>query len=299
MAAQTAGAEQAAGVITVNPITARFGEQRRVRVVEREIMVSGDARAFYAELAVGVTMHNQAASLRDCLASISEQCDVPLPFTVLLLDDNSTDAWQVELETLATSVPVAVAQVRCGSAARARNCLLDVANGAFPVLRWVARLDADDRFASPDSLAAAVRLALASNARFVLGGNRLRRSGVLLGRTNPATPDLLNSSFVISRLAQMARGEPEAELPSCNLLLASGVPWRYPDQTSAEDHWLVAELLLRHPNLGRVLAEPFYADYSLGGAVTSANHRQARHLAARQALWQTAQGWMGKERSSA
>jgi len=282
----------------MNAASTRFGEQRSVRVSGCETVVTGDARAFSAQVAVGMTLHNQAASLRDCLASIGAQRDVPLPFTLLVLDDDSTDAWQVELEALAPGLSVAVAPVRCGSAARARNCLLDVANAAFPALRWVARLDADDRFASPESLGAAVQLALASNARFVLGGNRLRRNGELLGRTNPATSDLLRPPFLMSRLAQMACGEPEAELPSCNLLLASGVPWRYPDQTSAEDHWLVAELLLRHPDSGRVLIEPFYADYTLDGAVTSANRRQARHLAARQALWQAAQSWIGKERSS-
>jgi hypothetical protein len=120
-----------------------------------------------------------------------------------------------------------------------------------------------------------------------------------LKRTNPASLELLQADVVLSRLARMARGEPEAELPSCNLVMTTHAGWRYPDQTSAEDHWLVAELLLRHPEKGAIFCEPFYADYTLEGAATLQNHRQARHLAARQSLWRAAHAWAGKEGSVA
>jgi hypothetical protein len=260
----------------------------------REIVVDGTVGAFSAEVIIGVALHNQGLALRDCLASISTQRNVPLRFAVLLLDDESVDDWRPSLECLSAHVALAWVRIRCGTAASARNGLLDLADLIFPDARWMARLDADDRFASTDSLGAMVRLAMSSDARFVIGGNRLRKCGDLLARGNPATPDLLRADHVQSRLARMAQGDAEAELPSCNLLLATHAGWRYPELTSAEDHWLVAELLLRHGDKGAVLTEPFYAEYTLDGAMTSHNHQQSRHLSARQYLWQNALAWTGK-----
>lgn len=261
----------------------------------RDVAVAGDQQVFKTQVVIGVTLHNQAASLLDCLASISSQDSVPLPFSVLLLDDSSADDWPSALAALDPNIALCVAEAACGSAACARNTLLEIADCVFPSARWVARLDADDRFAAKGSFGSMVATALATGAGFVLGGNRLRYRGELLERTNPATPELLKRDYVLSRLGQMARGEDAGELPSCNLMLRTQVPWRYPEQTSAEDHWLVAKLLLQHPGEGAVLAHPFYADYTLEGSVTQENHHRARYLAARQALWSAAQGWAEKE----
>lgn len=269
-------------------------DSRSIRLHGRGIIIRAPQSAFEAEVIIGVTLHNHAATLRQCLDSVANQRSVPLATAVLLVDDNSTDGWQAELEPCSSKLNLAITQAACGSAASARNCLLDLADLAFPKARWVARLDADDRFASPDSLAAAVRLGLSTNARFILGGNRLLVGGSHLVRTNPATSELLRNDYVLSRLAGMARGEPEAELPSCNLLLAARSGWRYPTLPSAEDHWLVASLLLRHANEGAILTEPFFAEYSLAGSVTSSNHEQARYLPARRLLLMAAQAWAGE-----
>lgn len=199
----------------------QFTDSRTTRLHGREVVIHANGNAFAAEVLIGVTLHNHATTLRECLASVVAQRGVPLPTAVLLLEDSSTDGWWTELEIFISSLNLAIAQVACGSAASARNCLLDLVDLAFPNARWVARLDADDRFASSDSLAAAVRLAMASDARFVLGGNRLRLNGAHLERTNPASTDLLQPDYLLGRLAAMARGEPESELPSCNLLLAT------------------------------------------------------------------------------
>ena len=272
----------------------QFTDRRIFQFGGREIVVQGTEGVFAAQVIVGVALHNQSLALRDCLASISTQRNVPLRFAVLLWDDESADDWRQSLECLSPHIALACVRIRCGTAASARNGLLDLADVVFSSARWVARLDADDQFASPDSLGAMIRLAMSSDARFVIGGNRLRQRGVLLERTNSATPDLLRADHVLSRLARMAQGDAEAELPSCNLLLATHVGWRYPELTSAEDHWLAAELLLRHADKGAVLTEPFYAEYTLDGAMTSLNHRQSRHLSARQYLFQNARAWTGK-----
>ena len=247
--------------------------------------------AWKAEGVVGITMHNQANTLRSCLQSIAQQQGISCPLAILILDDASRDDWTKTAGEYLLRPDVVVAHARCGSAARARNTLLDLIDHEFPRARWVARLDADDRFATPHSLAAAEKLTRRPDFGFVLGGNRLRRDGILLQGSNFAAPELLDRANIISRLDGMARGLPEAELPSCNLLLARGGGWRYPEQTSAEDHWLVARLLLQHAAQGAILTEPLYCDYSLNGAVTRANHNQNRYLAARQALLAAARTW--------
>lgn len=257
------------------------------------LATAGDS-ALQAQVVVMVALHNQAAALPDCLASIAGQQGVPVSVAVLLLDDSSTDDWLAATAGLLSTPRLVVAQTRCGTAATARNCLLDLVDGEFPTAHWAARLDADDRFATAGSLAAAVRLAQQTGARFVLGGNRLRERGSLLTRTNPATPQLFEPPRLLERLASMAGGIREAELPSCNLLLARHAGWRYPTTTSGEDHWLVAELLLRHRTHGALLPAPFYADYTLDGPVTQENTRHQRYLASRAALWTAAQQWVAE-----
>jgi len=268
--------------------------QRQIfEIAGRKIIAIGSRSAFEAEAVVGVTLHNQAVALGQCLKSIGEQAGLSVPVTALVLDDNSRDAWWEVLECNIPPGGLVIARVACGTAAMARNCLLDLADAAFPSARWVARLDADDRFAFSTSLSSILKRADGSQAKFILAGNRLRRSGQLLERVNSASDKLLDASYVLSRLKGMALGEPEAELPSCNLLLANRAGWRYPEQASGEDHWLVAELLLRYSRQGAILSEPFYADYELEGAATSLNRQQSRHLSARQHLLQAALVWAG------
>ncbi|MCA8947485.1 MAG: glycosyltransferase, partial [Planctomycetes bacterium] len=135
---------------------------------------------------------------------------------------------------------------------------------------------------------------------FVLGGNRLIADGQLLERVNVATPQLLNSKVVLNRLKEMAEGTADNELPSCNLLLRRGLGHRYPDVRSAEDHWLVARLLLQHSSAGAILQDVLYSDYTLTGKVTSDCLSKQLHSAARRSLFAAASTWSqadGPERS--
>lgn len=244
-----------------------------------------------ADVIVGVGLHNQAKTIRRCLNSIFEQRLDGRRLAIVLLDDNSKDGWVDALGDLLLRPEVVVLAAHCGSAARARNTILDFVDDSFPQARWIARLDADDRFTSPVSLAAACSAGEGAGARFVLGGNRLLQDGHLLERENPATKDLLNPAHVLSILEDMAEGRAANELPSCNLLLAAGCGWRYPDMASAEDHWMVADLLVNHSNEGAILEAPFYCDYSLGGAVTTLNQGGGRYLKKRRYLFDVALSW--------
>lgn len=268
--------------------------------IARETLVRGTrvrawaagTAAWEAEIVVGVALHNQGNALPACLVSIlAQRCAGRIG--ILILDDASTDDWTAQAAPWLEHPAVVVVRSECGTAARARNRILDLADELFPRARWAARLDADDRFTDPRSLAAACALGERRRAAWVLGGNRLRRDGALLERTNPASGRLLEPGYVVDLLERMAKGTAENELCSCNLVLARGSGFRYPDVASAEDHWLVADLLINHPRAGAILPSPFYCDYTLGGGATRASQRSDAYVRSRRALCQAARGWAG------
>jgi glycosyltransferase involved in cell wall biosynthesis len=262
----------------------------RTRVRAR---AAGDA-AWRAEVVVGVALHNQADALPVCLDSILAQRHSPRT-AILILDDASTDGWTEIVAGRLEHPGIVVVRSRCGGAARARNRILDLSDTLFPRARWIARLDPDDRFAHPCSLAAICALGARQDAAWVLGGNRLRREGTVLERTNPARDRLMEPGFVVNLLERMAQGTAENELCSCNLLLARGSGFRYPDVPSAEDHWLVADLLINHRDSGAILPTPFYCDYTLAGSATGASRRAGTYLSSRQALHRAALRWAGMD----
>ncbi|MFP4145078.1 MAG: glycosyltransferase family A protein [Phycisphaeraceae bacterium] len=257
------------------------------------------SEAWQADVVVGVSLHNQAATLPDCLASIWAQELQGQRVGILLLDDASTDPWMETAGDLLSHPGLVLLKMRCGSAAASRNAVLDFVDAVWPCARWVARLDADDRLASSRALSAACSLGDAAGAKFVLGGNGLRQGGRILARDNAASEELLRPEFVLARLKAMAKGTAENEIPSCNLLLARRAGYRYPLCTSAEDHWLVVDLLLNHPQQGVILTEPMFAEYDLGGDLTRLNRRSDTYLASRRQLLAAAEEWADRWRATA
>lgn len=243
---------------------------------------------------VAVAAIATGAQLTRCLESIAEQSCEGLDFGVALLFDG-LDAAETASGVL---LPAAIGDrtwvllANCGSAPRSRNALLEFVDLNVAGCRWVARLDSDDRFAAPDSLATAVAAGEASGVVAVLGGNRVvDREGRLL-RLNPATSALVDPTQVLLLLGAMAEGNAENEIPSCNLLLRAQSGLRYPDMASAEDHWLVADLLIHRPGDVAVVAEPLFADYAVNGPATVAAKGAARYAAARRALYEAATAWI-------
>jgi hypothetical protein len=176
------------------------------------------------------------------------------------------------------------------SAYAARNRLICHAERKYPTLRWHVRLDADDRFTSCHSLAVVIRSAKPRH-RIILAGNRqLGPDDALIGLNLPSSR-LLGRSGLISRLQGMASGSFKDELPSCNLIMRAGCGWRYPAKPSAEDHWLLASLLLRMPRAQVHLCQETLIDYRVGGSLTSANKKLGLYLAQRAKLLEAASGW--------
>lgn len=264
-------------------------------LVERALRVlhhpaSGVAQRL--DVLVAIAAHGEAIDLDRCLSSIEQQVlDASRLGIVVLIDSPHVPATIPPLRT-GLEGRAWVITANCGTAARARNTLLDFIDTTCPAARWVARLDWDDAFATDRSLACAVRLAEQADAAWVLGGNRvLDRSGALV-RENPATVSLRDPQAVLHLLAAMAEGSAPNELPSCNLLLAARSGLRYTDVRSAEDHWLVARLLLVDARRGAILEQPLYADYAVHGSTTADTCRSGDYAKSRRALWRAAQAWV-------
>lgn len=250
--------------------------------------------AYCAEIVIGITVRNQANHLPSALASALAQSVVEEGrAVVLVLDDQSTDDWRERSREHLSNPRLIVATGACGTAARARNALLDLVDDHFPRARWVARLDADDCLASAESVAALCRAGEEAEARFVVGSNFLVVGGRRLGYANIADPKVLqNPRRLLALIESFCFGDSEQELPSCNLVLRCRSGVRYPDVRSAEDHWLVAQLLFFSSEAGVVVPSPVYSTYSLGGAETHYNRRSAQWAIQRERLARAAKTWV-------
>src|SRR5690606_3797337 len=104
--------------------------------------------------------------------------------------------------------------------AHARNALLDLVDAYFPAARWIARLDADDVFASPEVLRAMISKGDRAGATFVLGSNHLDLGGLRLVDSNMAdTEVLLDQRRLHAFIEEFCHQRSRFELPSCNLVI--------------------------------------------------------------------------------
>ena len=268
----------------------------RETLCSRKLQVRGQPspEAWKAEIIIGICLHNQAASLPIALASALAQNVIAEDRAVIvLLDDRSTDDWQSALQEYLGHRQVVVVTGNCGSPARARNALLDFVDGHFPRARWVARLDADDELAHGEAVAALCLEGDAKEARYVVGSNHLLQDGQPLPWSNIANPaELKNPLLLLTLIDSFASGRSQRELPSCNLVLRTRTRIRYPEIRGAEDHWLVASLLILEPTHGAIVPYPVYSTYALHGAETGLNKRSDQWSAQRYRLAEAARLWI-------
>lgn len=232
------------------------------------------------------------ADLTPALESLQTQFDGDGSIGVVLLIDRVGAPTGQPVIPLAIMERAWVIEARCGSAARARNTLLEFVEDELAQVRWIARLDWDDRFYAPDGLRQMVRVAEAAGAAWALAGNTVAaRDGRFL-RNNHASSSLLNAEYSLKLLQAMADGSAKNELPSCNVLLRTGQGFRYPDRTSAEDHWLVADLLINESARGVILAELLLCQYTQGGTTTKTAHHAGAARRSREELARAAKSWI-------
>jgi glycosyltransferase involved in cell wall biosynthesis len=273
---------------------ARAPQSFRIGLSTRELrfLRPPQSAALDAQVVVAMALRDQAEHLPKAMASVLTQLTGDIPIALLLLDDGSTDDWQLRVQELLMDERVAVLQGRCGSPAQARNALLDMAERHFPQARWVARLDADDTLADPHTLLAMVQAGDGAHASYVLGSNHLIVNGRQRADSNLADADLLLDRHGLTQFIEaFCSGKGKHELPSCNLLIRQHQGIRYPLVTSAEDHWLVTSLLMFRASDGLVQSTPVYCNYRLHGDATVANHQSARWQQSRHRLAEAASLW--------
>ena len=274
--------------LSVAPPRLEFGLCRRN--LQPRISISPEIEN--ATVLVGIAVHNQRAFIRNSLNSALNQTIENGTLAIIILDDCSTDCWEEEVADLLQDPRVLVVDGICGSPSHSRNAILDFVDQELSRVKWVARLDADDVLDNVLSVNALVTAAEAANASYAIGSNCLVVDGVVLPDPNIANSDLLlNKDSLADFIESFCTGKSKHELPSCNLLMRTGLGFRYPLLRSAEDHWLVASLLMFHPDKAAVVAEPIYCRYSISGLETDVNRAQGKWQLARDQLRKAVNRW--------
>lgn len=198
--------------------------------------------------------------------------------TAMLIIDDGTSVLE-----LGKDKRILRARIPSSSVAVARNLGNIIARRLFRADAWVARMDADDTFAYPKAIQS-IYASIDRRKEWALAGNTLSENYELIERVNKIDETLMFPEAVIERLKRMSEGDISAELPSCNLWKKNSFKAVYPDTPSAEDHYLVSQLLLKSRHNGQILSEEFHACYNLTGNLSTSNKNSGHHLESRKLL---------------
>ncbi len=248
--------------------------QNQVILTSRNLRTLQSSQAPYnkAPVLVAICHRNQVEALTSALECVEQQSMFQQGLLQVAVLDDCSDASQIaKLQVVAAKPYVTLLRADCGNASQARNTLLDWADQQCSV-KWIARLDADDLFAHEHSVSELIALAVKHNKKAALGGNQLKLNGQFLHSNNHPNADWLHStSSFVEFIEEFCSGRSLNELPSCNLILANQAGFRYPNIKSAEDHWLVATLIMLAPELLVIDSVGLYSIYHLNGSTTAAN----------------------------
>ena len=241
-------------------------------------------------ISIGIAFHSPKQPLRRAVLSALTQSVPGHDVGIIILDSSPGRRARAIMGELATRPNVRLLRGRARSAYAARNLLIAYAESRVAGLSWHVRLDADDAFSGRDSLADAFA-GVRPWHRIILAGNRqLTATGERVGRNLPSAA-LKRRPCLLKRISLMASGKFESELPSCNLIMRAGFGWRYPARKSAEDHWLVARLLLQLPSASLLIRQIELVDYHVGGQATAKNQKSGIYCSERRRLLEAAKGW--------
>jgi glycosyltransferase involved in cell wall biosynthesis len=240
---------------------------------------------------IGIALHNGRKTIRRCIQSILDQENLSSHLWVLIADDDSNDGWEEEVSDLLALTNVMVIRVKNNATYKTRNDIHAYTRKYFGNVALIGRLDCDDVYSDNLVLSRIEQVQEQSGADVVLAGNYLRLNNKVISRVNRATKDLLDSDYLINRLRDMSNGIAEAELPSCNVFMSKRCLRDYPAKNSAEDHFLLVDLLLGNNDYKIAIAEDVLLTiYNLNGKITADNKRLALYLETRKELYQRGLG---------
>lgn len=252
------------------------------------------------KIVIGIALHNGRKTIRRCLQSVLNQENLSSHLWVLIADDDSNDGWEEEVSDLLALKNVRTIRVKNNTTYKTRNDIHAYIRKYFGNVELIGRLDCDDVYSDNLVLSKIEQVYEQSGADVILAGNYLRLNEEVISRVNRATKDLLDSDCLINRLRDMSNGIAEAELPSCNVFMSKRSLCDYPAKNSAEDHFLLVDLLLGKNDYKIAIAEDVLLTiYNLNGKITADNKKLALYLEIRRELYQRGLGLckMKKENS--
>lgn len=249
------------------------------------------AKAFFnyspeEQIVICMPLKNAEKTVKNAVFSVLQQTNTKREIVLLIGNDNSTDNSETILRKIASQNPnVILLNVNFGKAYLNRNHLNEYARTNYPNCILIGRLDADDVIYSENTISEIEKLFDDNNFDVLICGNKQVKNGIVLEWENKPSKKLLQNDFLLNQLSEMQRGNPLAELPSCNTFIKPCVKVEYPNKASAEDHWFTALLLMQKENLGILIDENLlYCFYSLDGFVTHSNKKTNNYFRSREEL---------------
>jgi GT2 family glycosyltransferase len=250
------------------------------------------ARAFFnynptEQIVICMPLKNAEKTVKNAVFSVLQQINTKREIVLLIGNDSSTDNSETILKEIASQSPnVVVLNVNFGNAYLNRNYLNEYARTNYPNCVLIGRLDADDLIYNEITISEVEKLFDENNFDVLMCGNKQVKNGVVLEWENKPSKKLLQDDFLLNQLYEMTKGNPKAELPSCNTFIKPTIKTEYPDKASAEDHWFTVLLLLQKQKLNILIEENLlYCFYSLDGFATNSNKKTNNYVKSRHELY--------------
>lgn len=237
-------------------------------------------------IAIAVAFHNNSDTITRCLKSIVLQINVRHHIKVVIGDDASTIEWESLIKEYKKSLDIDILHFNHANVVKTRNAINDYIKN-LPRVAIIGRLDADDEYASCDVLSRIEQLFINTQADVIIGANGYLIDGKVADYGNWHNEELLNVDYLRKRVKEMAQGQSNAELPSCNLFVLPSALLTYPNVDSAEDHFLTLKYLTLKSLYKTVVTDHIIVtNYSLNGITTKANKTNGTYLQSRQLMLQ-------------
>lgn len=229
---------------------------------------------------------NAETTIKKSILSFLNQSATDRNSILLIGNDQSNDKTADIIRAFLPNPRIILLDVDCGTAYLNRNFLNNYVRQNFPNCVLIGRLDADDILCTKTILREIEILYDTHRFEVLLCSNKQSRKNMILPVSNLATNQLLDTSYILKRLALMANNMASAELPSCNIFISPIININYPSQLSAEDHWFLIDILLRKNKLHiHIESSLIYCIYSLDGASTHHNQKNNEYKKSRKKLY--------------
>jgi len=239
------------------------------------------------QIIVCMPLKNDEKTIQKSIFSVLQQTGTKREIILLIGNDCSTDNSEAILKDIASKNPnVVLLNVNFGNACLNRNFLNDYARKNYPNCVLIGRLDADDVIYNEQTISQIETLFDENNFDVLICGNKQIKNGNILKWENKPSWNLLKDDFLLNQLFEMTKGNPKAELPSCNTFIKPTVKTEYPIKASAEDHWFTVLLLSQKEKLNILIDEKLlYCYYSLDGFATISNTKSNIYTKSRKELY--------------